>query len=333
MDEGITLQDEGISESSQAIDHTPKKWKSVNEIMAQCNMCIMEPENFEEADLDKSWRKAMEAELEMIEKNNTWQLVERPFNKPVIGVKWVYKTKLNLDGTVQKNKARLMAKGHSQKPGIDYNETFAPVARLDTIRTLIALAAQKRWNLYQLDVKSAFLNGVLKEQVYVEQPQGFVKENEEIKVHKRHKALYGLKQAPRAWYDEIDAYFNSAGFKKSSSEATLYVKTSENLGIIIVSLYVDDIVYIGINPQMLQEFRKYMMKHYEMTDLGLSHHFLGMGILQTEKSIFIHQKKYAQKLIEKFGLKDCKAVATPPAMNERLSKIDGSEAANEGEYR
>ncbi|VVA19470.1 Hypothetical predicted protein, partial [Prunus dulcis] len=216
---------ERISGSSQAIDHTPKKWRSVNEIMAQCNICIVEPESFEDANLDESWRNAMKAELEMIEKNNTWTLVDRPFGKPIIGVKWVYKTKLNLDGSVQKNKARLVAKGYSQKPGIDYNETFAPVARLDTIRTLIALAAQKEWNLYQLDVKSAFLNGVLKEEVYVEQPQGFVKDNEEIRVYKLNKALYGLKQAPRAWYDEIDSYFNRAGFKKSPSEATLYVKT------------------------------------------------------------------------------------------------------------
>ncbi|CAL2259463.1 unnamed protein product [Prunus armeniaca] len=127
----------------------------------------------------------MKSELEMIEKNNTWELVDRPFNKPII------------------------------------------VARLDTIRTLIALAAQKEWNLYQLDVKSTFLNGVLKEEVYVEQPQGFVKKNEETKVYKLNKALYGLKQAPRAWYDEIDSYFSKAGFKKSSSEATLYVKPSE----------------------------------------------------------------------------------------------------------
>ncbi|KAI5329167.1 hypothetical protein L3X38_028564 [Prunus dulcis] len=141
MGENIILQDGRISGSSQAIDHTPKKWRSVNEIMAQCNMCIVEPENFEDANLDESWRNAMKAELEMIEKNNTWTLVDRPFDKPIIGVKWVYKTKLNLDGSVQKNKARLVAKGYSQKPGIDYNETFAPVARLDTIRTLIALAA------------------------------------------------------------------------------------------------------------------------------------------------------------------------------------------------
>ena len=166
--EDTTLQDEGIGESSHFFDHTPKKWRSVSEIMAKCNVCIVEPENYEDAAQDESWRKAMEAELEMIEKNDTWKLVERPFAKPVIGVKWVYKTKLNLDGTVQKNKARLVAKGYSQKPGIDYNETFAPVARLDTIRTLIALAAHMEWSLYQLDVKSAFLNGVLKEEVYVD---------------------------------------------------------------------------------------------------------------------------------------------------------------------
>ncbi|XP_034202603.1 putative disease resistance RPP13-like protein 1 [Prunus dulcis] len=129
------------------VDHTPLKYKSIAEIYEKCNMCIIEPESFEEAAKDDSWKKAMEAEITMIEKNNTWELVNRPFDKPIIGVKWIYKTKLNLDGSVQKNKARLVAKGYSQKPGIDFNETFAPVARLDTVRTLVAVAAQKNWNL------------------------------------------------------------------------------------------------------------------------------------------------------------------------------------------
>ncbi|XP_068338928.1 uncharacterized protein [Pyrus communis] len=155
---------------NQAFDHTPLKWRNLNEVLAQCNLCIMDPEKYEDAKQDESWLKAMEDELFMIEKNGTWKLVDRPTEKPVIGVKWVYKTKLNLDGSVLKNKARLIAKGYTQKPGLDYNETYAPVARLDTIRTLIALAAQKSWKLYQLDVKSAFLNGVLQEEVYVEQP-------------------------------------------------------------------------------------------------------------------------------------------------------------------
>ncbi|KAI5314280.1 hypothetical protein L3X38_043456 [Prunus dulcis] len=280
-EEETVPQDEEILDRSQVFDHTPHNWRSISDIMARCNICIVEPDSFEEADLNESWRHAMKAELGMIEKNNTCELVDRPFDKPVIGVKWVYKVKLNLDGTVQKNKARLVAKGYSQKPGIDYNETFAPAARLDTIRTLIALAAQKEWSLYQLDVKSAFLNGILKEEVYVEQPQGYDQKNKETKVYKLKKALYGLKQAPKAWYDEIDAYFNNAGLKKSSSEATLYVKTNDT----------------------------------------------------ADRYIFIHQKKYAMKLLEKFGMKDCKSVAIPLVVNEKLCKEDGSEAANESEFR
>ncbi|CAA0841273.1 cysteine-rich RLK (RECEPTOR-like protein kinase) 8 [Striga hermonthica] len=151
---------------------------------------------------------------------------ESPSRKEVIGVKWVYKTKLNPDVSIQKHKARV-AKGYSQLPGIDYNETFAPVARLDTIRALIALVAQKKWRIYQLDVKSAFFNGYLEEEIYVEQPQGFVAEGQENKVLKLKKALYGLKQAPRAWYSRIDYYFTSHGFKRSEIEPTLYIKTQD----------------------------------------------------------------------------------------------------------
>ncbi|BBG92676.1 multidrug resistance-associated protein 9, partial [Prunus dulcis] len=297
-----------------------------------CNICIIEPESFEEAVKDAAWQKAMEAELEMIEKNETWELVKRPSDKPIVGVKWIFKVKLNLDGSVQKNKARLVAKGYTQKPGIDFNETFAPVARLDTVRTLIALAAQKRWKLFQLDVKSAFLNGVLQEEVYVDQPPGFVVQDKEDRVYRLKKALYGLKQAPRAWYEEINSYFTAAGFQKSPSEATLYVKAAES-GILIVSLYVDDIIYTGSSEELVMSFKTEMMKRYEMTDLGLLHHFLGLGVIQAEPYIFLHQKKYARTLLDKFGLKDCKAVSTPLAMNEKLSKEDGSEQADEKVYR
>ena len=163
----------------------------------------------------------MEEEIHVIEKNKTWELVEKPKDKDIIGVKWIFKTKFNSDGSIQRNKARLVAKGYSQQPGVDFNETFAPVARLDTIRSLIALAAHKGWFLYQLDVKSTFLNGVLNEEVCIEQPQGFVENGEEEKVYKLKKALYGLKQAPRAWYSEIDAYFTKRGFQRSKSEPTL----------------------------------------------------------------------------------------------------------------
>ncbi|CAL2227384.1 unnamed protein product [Prunus armeniaca] len=200
----------------------------------------------------------------------------------------------------------------------DFNETFAPVARLDTIITLIALAAQKGWKLWQLDVKSTFLNGVLEEEVYVDQPDGFVVEEAEDKVYRLRKALYGLKQALRAWYSEIDTYLIHCGFHRSSSEATLYVRNKEGIGALIVSIYVDDIVYIGRSTRMREEFKTEMMCKYEMSDLG---------------SIFIHQKKYAKTLLEKFELKDCKPVCTPLVATDKLQREDGSKAADESLHR
>ncbi|KAK4394488.1 Retrovirus-related Pol polyprotein from transposon RE2 [Sesamum angolense] len=206
---------------------------------------MLEPENFETAVKHKVWVQAMEEEIKMIEKNNTWELADRPKDKEVIGVKWIYKTKLNADGSIQKHKTRLVAKGYSQLPGIDYTETFAPVARLDTIRALIAIAANKKWKIYQMDVKSAFLNGYIDEEIYVEQPQGFIAKGSEEKVLRLKKALYGLKQAPRAWYSRIDKYFMDRGFRRSLSEPTLYIKSQDH----ILSPIVDPVESIDHNFQ------------------------------------------------------------------------------------
>nr|KYP76790.1 Retrovirus-related Pol polyprotein from transposon TNT 1-94 [Cajanus cajan] len=185
-----------LQQQTPSLESTPRRVRSLEDIYETYNLAILEPESFEAASKQQVWVKAMEEEIKMIEKNNTWDLVDYPKDKDIIGVKWVYKTKLNPDGTIQKHKARLVAKGYSQQPRVDYNETFSPVARLDTIRALIALAAEKGWNIYQLDVKSAFLNGVLQEEIYVEQPQGFITKGNEDKVLRLRKALYGLKQAP-----------------------------------------------------------------------------------------------------------------------------------------
>ena len=163
----------------------------------------------------------MDDEIHSIEKNNTWELTSLPPNKKSIGVKWIYKTKYRPNGEVERLKARLVVKGYKQKPGIDYFEVFAPVARMDTIRMIVALAVQNRWRIYQMDVKSAFLNGFLDEEVYVDQPPGYVKKGYENQVYKLKKALYGLKQAPRAWYTRIDAYLLQHGFQKCPYEHTL----------------------------------------------------------------------------------------------------------------
>jgi len=163
--------------------------------------------------------------------------------------------------------------------------------------------------------------------VYVEQPEGFEVKNAGHKVYKLRKALYGLKQAPKAWYSEIDAYLSICKFKRSTSEATLYTRSDLEGNLIIVSIYVDDIVYTGNSERLLNEFKREMMQRYETSDLGLLHHFLGMEILQTDQGVFIHQSKYVKSLLSKFGLEDCKPVSIPLATGEKLKKVD------EGLYR
>ncbi|KAL0310316.1 UNVERIFIED_CONTAM: Retrovirus-related Pol polyprotein from transposon RE2 [Sesamum calycinum] len=172
----------------------PRRTKLLSDIYEICNFIMLEPENFETAVKHKVWVQAMEEEIDMIEKNNTWELTDKPKDKEVIGVKWIYKTKLNADGSIQKHKARLVAKGYSQLPGIDYTETFAPVARLDTIRALIAIAANKKWKIYQMDVKSAFLNGYIDEEIYVEQPQGFIAKDDLIYTGNNEKMIQVFKE-------------------------------------------------------------------------------------------------------------------------------------------
>jgi hypothetical protein len=171
----------------------------------------------------------MMAEIESIEKNKTWELTVLPQGVNPIGVKWVFKTKLNENGEVDKYKARLVAKGYAQQYGVDYTEVFPPVARLDTIRLILALAAQNSWSVFQLDVKSAFLHGDLSEEVFVQQPLGYEKKGEEGKVYKLRKALYVLKQAPRAWYSKIESYFIREGFERCFCEHTLFTKSKNKV--------------------------------------------------------------------------------------------------------
>jgi len=167
-----------------------------------------EPQDVSEACKDECWVKAMDEELEQIEKNNTWELVPRPKDKNVIGTKWIFKNKLNENGEVIRNKARLVCKRYAQQEGIDFEETFAPVARLEAIRMFLALSSFQKFKVFQMDVKSTFLNGDLEEEVYIEQPGGFILGNDPNIVCRLKNALYGLKQAPRAWYYHLDKYLH-----------------------------------------------------------------------------------------------------------------------------
>lgn len=296
--------------------------EEIDEQIEQHNLAVFstnnDPTTYEEAVKHEEWRKAMDQEIDSIEKNNTWNLTCLPSGAKKIGVKWIYKTKLNEKGKVEKYKARLVAKGYSQQYGIDYGEVFAPVARWDTIRTILSVAACKSWNVYQLDVKSAFLHGELVEDVYIEQPEGYEKEGDN-KVYKLKKALYGLKQAPRAWYSKIEAYFCQQKFEKCSHEHTLFVKHTKGK-ILIVSLYVDDLIFTGNCEELFEDFKCSMKKNFAMSDLGKMRYFLGVEVTQNAKGIFIHQQKYANEILSKFGMEDCNFVCNPIVPGIKLSK-------------
>jgi len=194
---------------------------------------------FEQAVANPKWDNAMDEEMAALDANATWELVALPEDKKAIGCKWVYKVKHNADGSMSKYKARLVAKGYAQTYGIDYEETYSPVAKMITVRAIIAMAATKGWSLHQIDVKNVFLHGDLHEKMYMEQPLGYVDQTHPNLVCRLKKTLYGLKQAPRAWLDKIGQYFVTSGFQTSNANFSLYVKKTDH-GIVVIVIYVDD---------------------------------------------------------------------------------------------
>ena len=307
-------------------------YETTSEVHLVCLLADAENITFEEAVRDKKWQAAMDEEISAIERNETWELVELPKGHQPIGVKWVYKKKMNAQGEIERYKARLVAKGYRQKAGIDYDEVFAPVARMETIRLLISQAAQFKWPIYQMDVKSAFLNGVLEEEVYVEQPPGYMKAGKEKKVLKLKKALYGLKQAPRAWNTRIDTYLKGNRFMQCPHEHALYVKKKKG-NLLFVALYVDDLIFMGNNEEMIKDFKEAMTREFEMTDLGLMKYFLGLEVKQGKSGIFVSQEAYAKDILKKNKMEDCNPVATPMELGAKLSKFDEGDRVDANKYR
>ena len=220
---------------------------------------------------------------------------------------------------VIRNKARLVAQGYTQVEGIDFEETFAPVARLEVIQMTLAFASYKDFKLFQMDVKSSFLNGFIEEKVYVEQPPGFVDLTHSDFVFKLDKALYSLKQAPRAWYERLSSFLISNGFKKGKIDTTLFTKHVEN-DILIVQIYVDDIIFGSTNENLCQAFESCMKEEFEMSMMGELNYFLGLQIKQRKDGIFINQAKYTKELIKRFGLEGAKTSKTPMATTTKLDK-------------
>jgi hypothetical protein len=247
--------------------------------------------------------------------------VPRPSDKNVIGSKWVFKNKLNEQGQIVRNKARLVCKGYAQIEGQDFDETFALVARMEVIRMFLAYACHKRFKVYQMDVKSAFLNGNLEEEVYMEKPEGFSLTDKPDHVCKLKKALYGLRKAPRAWYGSLDKYLNNKGFKKDSADSNLYTK-SEGVDLLVVLVYVDDITFGCTNHSSVQWFSNEMQSEFEMSMFGEFSYFLGLQITQNDEGLFLSQEKYLKEMLKRFQLEDASPVSTPMVYGFKLRKDD-----------
>nr|KYP53191.1 Copia protein [Cajanus cajan] len=253
---------------------------------------------------------SMQEELNQFTRNEVWDLVPLPSDHPIIGTKWVFRNKLDEYGIIVRNKARLVVKGYNQEEGIDYDETFALVARKEAIRLLLAYASIMNFKLYQMDVNNVFLNGFIQEEVYVEQPPGFVDYKYPNHVYKLKKELYGLKQAPRSWYDRLSKILIDNDYIRGKVDNTLFVKKFKK-DTMYVQIYVDDIVFGSINLSLCEEFAKTMQGECEMSMMGELTFFLGLQIKQMNDSIFISQRKYCNELLKKFGMDGCKEAATP----------------------
>ncbi|GJZ41429.1 retrovirus-related pol polyprotein from transposon TNT 1-94 [Tanacetum coccineum] len=237
-------------------------WCLYNSVLSK-----VEPKNFKSAITEDCWFQAMQDKIHEFDRLQVWELVPKPDCVMIVALKWIYKVKLDEYGDVLKNKARLVAKGYRQEEGIDFEESFAPVARIEAIRIFIANAASKNMTIYQMDVKTAFLNGELKEEVYVSQPEGFVDPDHPTHVYRLKKALYGLKQAPRAWYDTLSRFLLDNKFSKGAVDPTLFTrKTGKH--ILLVQIYVDDIIFASTDPKACEIFSYEMSSKFQMSMMG-----------------------------------------------------------------
>ncbi|GJZ97206.1 retrovirus-related pol polyprotein from transposon TNT 1-94 [Tanacetum coccineum] len=292
----------------------------------------VEPKNYKDALTQACWIEAMQEELHEFERLEVWELVPPPDKAFVITLKWIYKVKLDELGGILKNKARLVARGYRQEEGIDFEESFAPVARLEAIRIFLAFAAHMNMVVYQMDVKTAFLNGNLREEVYVSQPDGFVDPDKPNYVYKLKKALYGLKQAPRAWYDMLSSFLISNDFSKGSVDPTLFIRR-EGKELLLVQIYVDDIIFAASTPELCDLFANIMCSKFKMSMMGKISFFLGLQISQSPRGIFINQSKYALESLKKYGFESCDPVDTPMVEKSKLDEDKEGKAVDPSHYR
>ena len=268
------------------------------------------------------WFHAMEEELKSMDQNQVWDLVELPKGCKRVGCKWVFKTKRDSIGNIERYKARLVAKGFTQKNGIDYKETFSPVSKKDSLRIIMALVAHYDLELHQMDVKTAFLNGNLEEEIYMDQSEGFSVKGKEHMVCKLKKSIYGLQQASRQWYLKFNDTITSFGFQENTVDRCIYMKVSGSKFIFLV-LYVDDILLATNDLGLLHQTKKYLSQNFEMKDMGEATYVIGIEIFRDRSQglLGLSQKTYINKILERFNMEKCSACVVPIQKGDKFNAM------------
>jgi len=263
----------------------------------------------------------MDKEIKTLQENNAWTLVPRPEGKKILTSKWVFKIKRDQNAQIKRYKARLVARGHTQRKGIDYEEVFAPVARYESIRTLLAASVNEEMYVDQIDVISAYVQGELSEEIYMEQPEMFIEENQEDMVCKLKKPLYGLKQSGREWYRKLDNFLLSHGGRRTEADPCIYTFNDNDSRVILI-VYVDDIILASKEYHELIKIKKNLQSAFKMVDLGPINHILGMDVERESLTgkLRLSQERYVKGLIEKFNLNEAKSVTIPLEANIKISR-------------
>ncbi|GKA19098.1 putative RNA-directed DNA polymerase [Tanacetum coccineum] len=281
-----------------------------------------EPTSYREAVTSsegQQWREAIKSEIEFILQNHTWKLMDLPPGYKPLDYKWIFKKKMKADGTIDKYKARLVIKGFRQRGGLEFFDTYSPVTRITSIRMILAIAALKNLEIHLMDVKTAFLNGDLEEEIYMNQPEGFIAPGQAGKVCRLVKSLYGLKQAPKQWHQKFDNTMLESGFKINECDKCVYVKDTSS-GYVILCLYVDDMLIVGSNDKMIRSTKDMLKSKFDMKDMGLADVILGIKIIRTQNELVSSQAHYVDKILNTHNARDFGQARTPIDTSMHLSK-------------
>jgi hypothetical protein len=276
------------------------------------------------------WKAAADKEFASLTKMKTWTLTELPAGRKAITSKWVFRIKRNANGSIDKYKCRVVARGFNQTYGVDFTETFAPVVRSSSLRSMLAYAVQRKMKIDQMDVETAYLNGSISEEIYMRQPDGYAEPGKEHLVCRLHKSLYGLKQSGRCWNQKLVEFLKSKGFIQLKSDSSIFFCPDP---FIIITVYVDDLVLMTDTDEEMRNLKAVLSSGFKMVDQGPIHHLLGIQFERTENSLRMNQELYVSKMLERFRMNDAHPVTTPSDPNVVLQKEDGSKPVDQTYYQ